>query len=161
MKYASGGITGTLGQALVVEVPIAAKEPAKAGIASGGAAPKNAPAAAEDPPKDVEFVEGIDVSASQNTDSIDWTQVHKSGRRFMYAQMGMTPEALAQKYADEDKAGSQHISKAAEAGLWVGAYQYAYFNHDPIRDADLLLKAVQGLPNHLPVVIEAEAPSQD
>jgi GH25 family lysozyme M1 (1,4-beta-N-acetylmuramidase) len=155
MKYTSGGITVKIGQMLIVEVPVPGTPPAKPPAALK-AVP--APVSADDPTKDLPFVEGVDVSSSQNPASINWNTVFKSGRRFMYAQMGMTPEALKQGHADEDKAGRKHIPAAHAAGLWVGAYQYAYFNHDPIRDADLLLKSIDGLPINLPLMIDAEQP---
>ena len=153
MKYTTGGVSGAVGEALTVEVPLKGK-PAPAQPSGGGGSPQPSgggggspqPQAAvdpNDPTKDDEFTEGVDVSAAQYPPNIKWDVAFNEGKlRFMYAQM--------------DKAGPDHIRRAHDKGLLCGAYHFAIFPNDPTQAADKFLKSCEGLPIDLPAMLDVE-----
>lgn len=93
-------------------------------------------------------VQGIDVSIYQGT--IDWAQVHSSGKAFAIARIG--------DGTSQDPTFAGHWAAIKANGMIRGAYQYFRPGIDPLVQADLVVAAVGRLgAGDLPVTIDVEA----
>jgi lysozyme len=94
------------------------------------------------------LVQGIDVSEYQGT--INWTQVHASGRGFAIAR-------VSDGTGHPDSTFSTNWSGIKAAGMVRGVYQFFRASEDPTAQANLLLSGVGTLaPNDLAPVADVE-----
>jgi GH25 family lysozyme M1 (1,4-beta-N-acetylmuramidase) len=95
-------------------------------------------------------LEGIDVSHWQNT--IDWSQVAASGKRFAYVKASEGTDLVDDRY-------STNRAQAKAYGLYVGAYHFARPDRtpgDPVAEADYYLAMSQLVIGDLVPVLDLE-----
>lgn len=95
-------------------------------------------------------VKGIDVSYYQGT--IDWPKVKASGRAFAIAR-------VSDGATFDDPKFAQNWSGMKSAGILRGVYQFFRPAQDPVKQADLLVDAIEKLgrePTDLPPVMDVE-----
>lgn len=94
--------------------------------------------------------EGIDVSGHQRPDSIDWHRVASEGISWAYVKASEGTTSV-------DGSLTEHVRRAREAGVLVGAYHYFHPMTDSIREsADRFCKLLEYAHHDLPPCLDLE-----
>jgi lysozyme len=126
--------------------PTPTPTPTATPTATASPTPTPTPTATPNP----KFAEGIDVSHWQNT--IDWTKVAASGKKFAYIKASESTDFVDPLYV-------QNRTQARAAGLYVGAYHFAQPSTtagDAVAEADHFLAVATPAKGDLLPVLDLE-----